>query len=82
MSDYAALIRSTDYGRPDYPIYVLASQRGTAQGLRGSGLPEPRAVPDTSYFVSMKVSSVSSMASHHFVWCTGAWTPVTGDGWE
>ena len=49
-----------------------------ARGTRARA--EPRAVPDASYFVSMKVSSVSSMASHHFVWCTGACTPVTGDG--
>ena len=35
-----------------------------------------------SYLVSMKVSSESSRASHHFVWCTGACTPVTGDTCE
>ncbi len=51
----------------------------TVSALRETSGPEAE-VP--GYLVSMKVSSESSRASHHFVWCTGACTPVTGDTCE
>ena len=62
---------------------VESEDCGVMTGVRGARVvAEPRGMPTRDYFVSMKVSSVSSRASHHLVWCTGAWLPVTGDGCE